>query len=334
MGTNKVRNFIVAMLFSCLPLSGMAAGQEEAMALLNKMCTAAKESNYRGVFAYQNGRKLQSIKIIHRYDEQGEHERLISLNGIAREIIRNNGEVIYISREGMKGGGIKSQRLGRGFPGDFLQNLHSAAANYDMNLARRGRIANRHVRELVIQPVDSFRYGYRLWVGEESHLLLQFELIDEEGEALETFSFSELTLETDIPDALLQPEMVGIEVESAYGEMTKYTQEVSEAKKTPSMWQVGWLPDGFKLVAQQVSPNTLKKPAVEHRVYSDGLSTISVFFEKMRARHGHLKGGSQMGAVNAFGTIQAGHFVTVVGEVPRRTVDQIGAAIQYSTPTK
>lgn len=323
--------FMLVVAFMCLPFTSMAADQEKALSLLEKMCTAAKESNYQGVFSYHNGRTLQSIRIIHRSDEDAQSERLISLNGAAREVIRNNDGVTYILPAGTKQNRVKIQQLGRGFPSDFLSNLRSAAAYYDMNLGRRGRIANRHVRELVIDPMDDFRYGYRLWVGEETHLLLQFELVDENGEALETFSFSELQLATEIPESLLKAEMTGIEVHQTTGEMTKYKGELSEAKKISSLWHVDWLPEGFKLVAQQVSPNSLRRPAVEHRVYSDGLSTVSVFFEKMRAQHGHLKGGSHMGAVNAFGATRYGYFVTVVGEVPRQTVEQIGASIGYTT---
>ncbi len=339
MTSKKVNRFFIALVLVCMPLTSMATEQEDALVLLGKMCTAAKELNYQGVFAYQNGRKLQSIKIIHRNDARGERERLISLNGAAREVIRDENGVTYILPEGTKGNRVKSQQLGRGFPSDFLRNLHSAAAYYSMKLGRRGRIANRHVRELVIDPVDDFRYGYRLWVGEETNLLLQFELVSKEKGVLETFSFSELRLEKEIPDVLLQPEIAGIEIHQKredYGAMTKYgaSERQVEIVKTASLWQVNWLPEGFALVAQKAGQSTLRRPAVEQRVYSDGLSAISVFFEKMRAQHGHLKGGSHMGAVNAFGTTMQGHFVTVVGEVPRRTVEQLGESIERITPAE
>lgn len=333
MKTNKVmfRSFLLLLLLGFLPLKALADGQERALLLLEKMCTAAKELNYQGVFAYQNGRKLQSIKIIHRNDENGESERLISLSGVAREVIRNNDEVTYILPEGSRKG-VQHQPLGRGFPSDFLDNLHSAAAYYDMSLGRRGRIAGRHVKELIINPVDSFRYGYRLWVGEETHLLLQFELVNGQGEALETFAFSELQLDPVITDAQLQPETMGADIQQGsqqYGAMTEYkaTGE-KEIEEIISPWNIKWLPEGFELVVQKSRQNMLKRPAMEHRVYSDGLSAISVFFEKMRAQHGHLKGGSHMGAVNAFGTTMHGHFVTVVGEVPRQTVEQLGESIE------
>ena len=99
--------------------------------------------------------------------------------------------------------------------------------------------------------------------------------------------------------------------------------------KIKSNWQIVWLPEGFNLVVHQNRIKARNGAAVEQRVYSDGLSSISVFAEKIRARHSHLHGGSKMGAVNAFGTIINAHFVTVVGAVPARTVEKVGNSIRY-----
>ena len=69
---------------------------------------------------------------------------------------------------------------------------------------------------------------------------------------------------------------------------------------------------------------------VEQRVYSDGLSSVSIFIEKRNPDYHHLEGGSAMGAVNAFGTIADTHFVTVVGQVPAHTVEKIGRSISLA----
>jgi sigma-E factor negative regulatory protein RseB len=100
--------------------------------------------------------------------------------------------------------------------------------------------------------------------------------------------------------------------------------------KSLSNWQFNWLPNGFALVGLQNRLKAKNGAAVEHRVYSDGLSAVSVFIEKIKAKHSHLHGGTHMGAINAYGTIINTHFVTVVGEVPELTVSKIGASISYS----
>ena len=85
---------------SLLILSASSFADPEAMKILERMGIASKQLNYQGVFAYQTGNSLQSIRIIHRADDQGETERLVSLNGAAREVIRTNDLVTCIFPEG------------------------------------------------------------------------------------------------------------------------------------------------------------------------------------------------------------------------------------------
>ena len=46
------------------------AEDPEAIALLKKMGAAAKKLNYDGVFTYQTGSKVQSIRIIHQANKK------------------------------------------------------------------------------------------------------------------------------------------------------------------------------------------------------------------------------------------------------------------------
>ena len=67
-------------------------------------------------------------------------------------------------------------------------------------------------------------------------------------------------------------------------------------------------------------------PGVEHWVYSDGLASVSVYIEDSRGQ-GDYSGATHRGALNAFGTMVDGHYVTVVGEVPRHTVEMMGRSV-------
>lgn len=322
-----MRSLIQLCLILCLLSLGISAHADtEAMKTLERMGIAAKQLNYDGIFAYQTGRNLQSIRIIHRADEHGETERLISLNGAAREVLRTNDVVTCIYPEG-KRININRRPLGRGFPSDLLSRLSSATPYYQVKTGKEGRVADRLARELIITPVDTYRYGYHLWVDKDSDLLLRSDLVADNGNVLETFSFTTVSLGISIPDNLLEPQISGDEMTWDRTEPESGTKMASH--KNLSKWRVLWLPDGFALVAQQNRLKANNGASVEQRVYSDGLSSLSIFIEPIRARHSHLHGGSHMGAVNAFGSIISSHFVTVVGEVPAKTVEKIGASIQY-----
>lgn len=303
-----------------------ATENDEAITMLERMTEAAKELTYEGVFAYQSGKNLQSIRIYHRADARGELERLISLNGAAREVIRSNDMVTCINPEGRQVN-VSRRPLGRGFPSDLPRRLSSATPFYDVELGDMDRIAGRKAQELVIKPLDQYRYGYRLWVDADTHLLLKSELVGNDGDVLETFAFSSLNTDVHIPEHKFQPQMSGEEMTWHRSEPEKPLNTAVHSQQ--SLWRAQWLPEGFAQVAYQTRLRASNGADVEQRVYSDGLSSVSVFIEKIRARHNHLQGGSHVGAINAFGTVMNAHFVTVVGEVPAQTVEKVGQNIQF-----
>lgn len=313
----------------CLIMPVLAWAENDAVALLERMTQAGKELNYQGVFAYQTGRTLQSIQIYHRKDAEGESERLMSLNGVAREVIRSNDMVTCINPEG-KQVNVSRRPLGRGFPSDLPRRVRSATPYYDLILGEEERIAGRITQELEIQPLDNYRYGYRLWVDKETDLLLKSELLADNGDVLETFAFSAIETGVEISDQDLKPQTSGEEMTWHQSEPGKPLSLSNDS--LISTWEPSWLPDGFSLVAAQNRLRANNGAYVEQRVFSDGLSSVSIFIERIKARHSHLQGGSHMGAVNAFGTIIHSHFVTVVGEVPAITVEKIGAGIQFNLP--
>lgn len=304
----------------------MVTHADDAISLLNRMDIAAKKLNYEGVFSYPTGRHLQSIQIIHRANEEGEVERLTSLNGVAREVIRKNEMMTCIYPEG-KSVQPNHRPLGRGFPSDFLNRLNLASPYYQFSLGQEDRVAGHYTQQLKVTPTDEYRYGYHLWVAKDSDLLLQSDLVDELGRIIETVAFSSVEIGHDIPQQMLQAQMHGNEM--SWNRAENLINSKRSAVKAKSSWHITWMPEGFTLVAQQSRFKAKNGASVEQHVYSDGLNSISIFMEKIRAQHSHLRGISRMGPNNAFGTIINGYFVTIVGEVPARTVDKVGKSIKY-----
>ena len=319
-----MRKVLAFCLMFYAPL--VAWAESDAVDLMERMIQAGKELSYQGVFAYQTGRTLQSVQIYHRNDAEGEIERLMSLNGEAREVLRSNDMVTCINPAG-KQINISRRPLGRGFPSDLPRRLGSATPYYEVTLGDEERVAGRMTQELSIEPIDEYRYGYRLWVDKETNLLLKSELLASDGDVLETFAFSSIETDTYISDDDLKPQIRG-------EEMTWHQSEPGKPSAISdnliSRWEADWLPDGFSLVASQHRLKAKNGGLVEQRVYSDGLTSVSVFIEPMKAEHSHLQGNSHMGAVNAFGITIHSHFVTVVGEVPPVTVEKISAGIKFN----
>jgi len=321
-----MRNVWQVVSACCLLLISLVVyADNEAVSKLEHMRKAAQQLNYKGIFSYQTGSKLHSISIIHRADDQGEIERLITLNGVPRELIRTNDMVMCVYPEGQP---VQENHrpIGRGFPIDLLKRLLAASDYYQIKLGREERVASHHTQELVMTPIDDYRYGYHLWVDKQNDLLLQADVVNS-SDVLESFAFSSIDINIDIPDTLLQPKMQGNKI--SWNRKKQVSNQGKPLIFNHSPWQVVWLPNGFKLVMQQNRLKARNGVVVEQRVYSDGLSSISVFFEKIHAQHG-LYGGIRRGIVNAYGTIIKGHFVTVVGEVPARTVEKVAMAVAFN----
>src|SRR3989344_7788640 len=92
------RYFVRFFLFSFLLLGGHAMAADDVRTWLKKMHAAAQRLDYEGVFVYQHGTQLEAMRIVHKAEKGMVRERLISLNGAPREIIRNEREVLCTIR--------------------------------------------------------------------------------------------------------------------------------------------------------------------------------------------------------------------------------------------
>lgn len=84
-----------------------------------RMQTATQNLNYQGTLVYLQSGQVQSMRVVHKADQNGEVERLINLNGAAREIIRKDDVVTcYMPDRKMVSVGRRHQ-----FTGNLLSQL-------------------------------------------------------------------------------------------------------------------------------------------------------------------------------------------------------------------
>jgi len=291
---------------------------------LDRMARAAQTLNYDGTFVYRNGATMQSMRIIHRVGAEGERERLVALSGAAREVIRDRERVICIlpDRQSV----VVAKRRPRMFP--YSKSFESATGFsrfYALSVRRGQRVAGRHTELVTVDPHDHFRYGYRLWMDRDLGLLLKSELIDAQGTIVEQLVYTNIALPARIPDELLEPEISGAGY-TWYNDDQAESAVASGSASEPD-WYPGWLPDGFELSDLARDPILASRDSVEHLVFSDGLASVSVFIEQLDAASETLAGLDAMGAVNAFGRMVGDYQITVVGEVPAATVEQLAMSI-------
>ena len=75
--------------------------------------------------------------------------------------------------------------------------------------ARSRRRSGRRTQVILVQPRDQFRYGYRLWLDDETAMPLKSQLCDRNGNVIEQILFAELNFRDRIPADAVKPAVVG-----------------------------------------------------------------------------------------------------------------------------
>jgi sigma-E factor negative regulatory protein RseB len=313
--------WLVALVLAAMLGSPATRADTEAQALakIERLVNAARTLNYDATFVYSRDGKIDEMRIIHRFADGVERERLVTLSGSAREVLRNDTEVTCIMPDNRSV--LVHKRRPQSLYGSPILTASGYKDHYSLALEGNARVAGRRAEIVSIRPRDEYRYGYRLWMDTQTGLLLRSELVDPQGAVLESIVYTSLRTPASIPDELLEPETSG------QGYRWHASADREEVSDRANEWVAGWLPPGFDMRDRERAPLPAGRKSVEHVVYGDGLASLSVYVEELESSAKTLEGLSQMGAMNAFGTMIDGHQVTVVGEVPGITVQSVGRSV-------
>ena len=239
-----------------------AADLRSAESWLAKMVAAFSEQTYSGTFTYIRGSEFTTMQIAHDARGGSVREAILRLNGPKIDI-RRSGDVIVCHHEANNPGSLRHDVLLGPFSQSFNDLIQQSSQFYELRLSGKDRIANRSAVRLSIQPVKADRFGYFLWLDQETGLLLQSHLL-ERGRVKEVFSFSQIEFNQISEDAFAV-------VDDTRTVSHRLTDDVIE-KDTKPTFKVRWLPAGFRVVRQ-----------AGNRVhFSDGLVNFSVFLEPQK----------------------------------------------------
>ncbi|HEX7026773.1 MAG TPA: MucB/RseB C-terminal domain-containing protein [Gammaproteobacteria bacterium] len=316
-----VRN--VAVLWVCLVAGPLYAADTDGLELLKRMSEAMQMNNYSGTFIYRHKDKVETLKIVHGYTSDGIKERLITLSGKPREILRSDSVVTCIWPENRRVLVDKS-RPGSNFPGLVPNDPAKLSAHYSVSVQDKlERIADRDCRVVDVKPKDEYRYGYRVWIDNETFLLVRSDLLNENNEPVEQVMFTELIVHEDVPVEALKPEF---EVDDGF--RRRESDDLANIMDTDkARWHSTDPPSGFSMQTWKKRISKNGNTTVEQLVYSDGLASVSVFIEPNKNEK-MLSGSRRRGALNIYGKVFNDHHITVVGEVPGQTVKQIAESVE------
>jgi sigma-E factor negative regulatory protein RseB len=305
-----------------------AAADNDPHYWLARTDQALAKLNYEGVFVHEHGGDTETLRVIHRVGTDGVSERLLSMDGSGREFIRRGTQITcYLPDKRVV---LVEKSSDSGLLLASLPRLDSGAASqYQITELARTRVSGRRVRVIAITPMDELRYGYRVWIDEDSAMPIRTQLRSRGGEVLEQLVFTDLRLPTHISERELQPA-----VDARGFTFVHQDNDSTDSSPLSVSWQAAMLPPGFRMTtsARQVLP----AGPVEHLVFSDGMASVSVFVqvgrESAQAQTQH-DDAARLGTSSAYSTTVQGYRVTAVGEVPPETVRAIALSIRTATNT-
>ena len=107
----------------------------------------------------------------------------------------------------------------------------------------------------------------------------------------------------------------------------KRVQQASLDKPAKVAWDVT-PPPGFERVQEAVRALPGKQAPVTHLVFSDGLSVLSMFVERVDPQVQNLRGLSAEGVIGIYAREVDGHTVTTLGEVPNMALIETGNSVK------
>mgnify|MGYP001946598678 FL=1 len=329
--------FLASFSFACIfitsffvSFSAVSADAEQAKLLLERLSQSLRQVNFNTSFVVVKNNQAEPYHWLHgivenkekESDESEKHielEILALLNGPRRDILRINDTVSYIEPE-YAPYSIESEQISGPIPTVFGRDISVLENNYHFVSVGKNRILGRAAQLIRIVPKDAHRFGYWLWLDQQSGLLLKLAVITRKGNLLEQIQFTHLEITDSISENLKQLQST---------ELPKVVDVVAQQKATDLAWQVNWLPNGFEPVKADRHRINISKQTVEFMLFNDGLTDISVYVNPSKEVNRAIEFAND-GATLVLSQVINNIEVSVVGKIPLETAKEIVNSVTFN----
>ncbi len=286
---------------------------------LKAMTEAMQKRDYQATVVYSHDNRIRTLALAHVVRDGVVYEVLQALDGVQRKVIRAADRVsCYFPDRGLVI--VETRPQGQSLFNSALPRYWEGQdAIYRFRLGERDRVAGREAQEIVIEPLDRYRYGRRIWIDLDTFLPLKFELFDHQGKVMESLVVTHL--ETD-EGVTFVPQEAG----SRNWKVLDRREESADGR-----WRIGRMPEGFREVRRSRHLDLTDGRPVDHILISDGWASVSVYVKPDGGKE-FDPGSLRLGAVNLYSRHLNGHLITVLGDVPAETVRLIGEGVHQSQP--
>ncbi|HEX7113219.1 MAG TPA: MucB/RseB C-terminal domain-containing protein [Mizugakiibacter sp.] len=292
-----------ALLFAGA-LAPLVARAVDASDWLARMHGALHELDYSGALVVQRADRMQVMQLFHAAGHP-ERERLLSLDGPPRELVRSGTTLVWRAAE------RPAVAWTADAPRSLMPLLPDAmpawmADNYRAALYGEAHVAGYDAVMVELSPRDRYRYGYRLWLERRSALPLRTQLLGPQGEPLGQCTFARLQIGR-------RPARSDLDIAAA----AAVAASPPPAAASPH-WRIVDPPPGFRL-AESLAEGA--DSTAQHLLFSDGLASVSIYIE--RAPVALPPGRTTHGALSVYSAERDGERVTALGNVPEATLERM-----------
>ena len=317
-GRSARRALLAPVAVVTFALAPPAAAQ--TLSLLERAEAAARTLSYTGTIVYQRGSDVETARIVHVNDGGDELEKLVSLDGPAREVIRNKGEVrcYYPDAKLVR---IEPRTFRNAFPSLSPTQLATLSQFYTVKRGSRGRVAGLDAQSWTFVPRDGLRFGHEFWTDPTTGLLLKARTVNESGEIVEQFAFTDVAIGARLDRDAARPTWA-----TAPSDWQVKQTKIGSGSIEETGWVVTRVPPGFTRIMEIRREMRARGELVAQIVLSDGLVAVSVFIE---ARGGTQRsfGRARQGGMSQYSVKQDDYVITALGEVPAEAVRMIATSV-------
>lgn len=311
----------LALALSALFSGHLTAADADPLRLLEKMNRAVRSLDYEGRYVVHSDGRLDALYVVHRVDATGEKERVVSLTGKPSEIIRSDEAVACLMPGRDEPLNVGRRAGGRSFSPLAATDSRRLTQHYRFSLVGTDRVAGRDVHQVLVEPKDNLRFGYRVSIDRETGLPLSTAMLDSTMTPRSQVMFVDIK----IGDRVTPIERDVSALQIATADPAEWS---ARKRLAPASWKFRELPAGFELNTHRRRAVDIGTADLEHYIFSDGLATVSVYVHEMLHADGGLAGVTRRGAANAIGRMLGNQEIVVVGAVPVRTLEIFANSIQ------
>ena len=289
-----------------------------ASSWLSRLAEQTKTLNYEVSFVLNiPGKEAQPFLWRHAViDEDTQIEQLSLLNGPGFENIRVN-DVISVFQPGYPPYSMYGNAIDGPIPDSLLHDPKTLQKAYQFLLVGRNRISGRAAQQIRITSIDKTRYGYHLWLDEETGMLLKLNMHDLNGKLLQQIQVTQLSINDRVAEVFSQLQR----------ESLPRVINVNSPPQRKHEWKVAFLPVGMKAIKQDIHQLAITGQVAEYSLFSDGLVNVSIYIQAATGVFQddvNLNNGANSVHSRTDGKVQ----VTVIGDIPLVTAQRMARSIE------